>query len=80
MMLLPIILGNMDATYSCNFLLHNNSVSLGYHNITIQALLNEIVYGEITERIFVFRRMCIFCILVYVFMYSYISRRHYNYL
>ena len=47
----------MDTTYRCSFLLHDGNVPLGYHNVTIQALLNEIVYGEITEKIFVFRRM-----------------------
>ena len=59
----------MDTTYSCSFLLNNNSVSSGYHTITIQALLNEIVYGEIMQRIFVFRRMCIFaCFTKYSYM------------
>lgn len=71
----------MDTTYSCSFLLHNNSVSLGYHTITIQALLNEIVYGEITERIFVFRRMCIFAYwCICILLYGYASHRDYNYL
>ena len=48
----------VDTTYICSFLLPDSSgVSLGYHNITIQVLLDETVYGEITERFFVFIRM-----------------------
>ena len=54
-------LGIMDNNYSCSFLLPEGSgVSLGYHSITIQTLLNEVVYGEITERFLVFRRMYAF--------------------
>ena len=33
----------------------SSGVSLGYHNI---ALLDEIVYGEITKKFFVFRSTC----------------------
>ena len=53
------ILGIVDTNYSCSFILPEGSgVSLGYHNITIQALRDEIVYGEIIERFFVFRSTC----------------------
>ena len=54
-------LGIMGNNYSCSFLLPEGSgVSLGYHSITIQTLLGEVVYGEITERFLVFRRMYAF--------------------
>ena len=49
----------MNTNYSCSFILSESSgVSLGYHNITIQALRDEIVYGEIAERFFVLRSTC----------------------
>ena len=57
----------MDTNHSCSFILSDSSgVSLDYHNITIQALLDEIVHGEITERFFIFRSMWFVYILMYL--------------
>ena len=50
-------LGIVGTNYSCSIRL-SESVGVGYHDITIQALRDEIVYGEITEIFFVFRSMC----------------------
>ena len=50
-------LGIVGTNYSCS-IRFSESVGVGYHDITIQALRDEIVYGEITERFFVFRSMC----------------------
>lgn len=53
------ILGIVNTNYGCSFILSESSgVSVGYHNITIQALRDEIIYGEITERFFVFISTC----------------------
>lgn len=65
------ILGIVNNNYSCSFLLEGSGVSLGYHSITIQTLLGGIVYGEITERFFVFRRMyalILFCTCEYFYL------------
>ena len=59
------ILGIVDTNYSCSFIL--SGVSSGYHIITIQALLDEIVYGEIIERFFVFTSMWFIYVLVHTF-------------
>ena len=56
-------LGIVGANYSCSIRL-SESVGVGYHDITIQALRDEIVYGKITERFFVFRSTYVFYLIV----------------
>ena len=58
----------MGTNYSCSFLRNSDEVSLGHHDITIQALLNNTVYGEITERFFVFQSTHMFHLFDYVFV------------
>ena len=57
-MIIILYLGIADNDHCCSFSLPEGSnISLGYHYITIQTLLDEVVYGETTERFFVFKRM-----------------------